>query len=246
MKWIHITCGILALAAGATALCAKKGSPLHRRSGTVFFAAMLVMSSTGALLAWLKPDRGSVVAGLLTFYLVCTAWLTVKRPVEQVRAWTAGLMLLATGLAVVGFGYGIEAMNSANGRVDGIPAPPLFMFGGVAALAALMDARLLWVGHIEGAHRLARHLWRMTYAMWIATMSAFLGQAKFFPMPIRKSGLLAVPVLLVAGMLVYWLVRVYWIRRRPACAPMMISGNTSPRKTSSRRRVDAAPAADVP
>ncbi|QSX79422.1 DUF2306 domain-containing protein [Agrilutibacter solisilvae] len=216
MKWIHIACGILALAAGFTALFATKGSPLHRRSGTVFFAVMLVMSSTGAVLAWLKPDRGSVVAGLLTFYLVSTAWLTVKRPVDRTRGVTAALMLLAMGLAAFGFAYGIEATQSANGRVDGIPAPPLFLFGAAALLAAAMDARLLWAGRIEGAHRLARHLWRMTYAMWIATTSAFLGEAKFFPMPIRKSGLLALPVLLVTGMLLFWLVRVYWKRRRVA------------------------------
>jgi uncharacterized membrane protein len=216
MKAIHITCGILALAAGATALCATKGSPLHRRSGQVFVAAMLVMTLTGAALAWLKPDRGSVVAGLLTFYLVSTATLTVKRPLAQVRGLTVGLMLLALVLAAVGFGFGFQALASANGRVDGIPAPPLFMFGIVALLAAAMDARMLWAGGIEGAHRLARHLWRMTYAMWMATTSAFLGQAKFFPLPVRESGLLAVPVLLVTAMLLYWLVRVYWRRRAPA------------------------------
>jgi hypothetical protein len=222
MKWIHITCGILALAAGATALCARKGSPLHRRSGQVFVAAMLVLSTTGAALAWLKPDRGSVIAGLLTFYLVCTAMLTVKRPLEQVRGATVALMGLALVLAGFGFAYGFQALASANGRVDGIPAPPLFMFGVVALLAAAMDARLLWAGGIEGAHRLARHLWRMTYAMWMATTSAFLGQAKFFPVEVRKSGLLAVPVLLVTAMLLFWLVRVYW-RRRALPAPAQAS-----------------------
>ena len=80
------------------------------------------------------------------------------------------------------------------------------MFGIVGLLGGLLDARLLWAGGIQGAHRLARHLWRMCFAMWIATASFFLGQARFFPEPIRKSGLLAIPVLLVAGLMFYWLV----------------------------------------
>jgi ABC-type nickel/cobalt efflux system permease component RcnA len=53
----------------------------------------------------------------------------------------------------------------------------------------------------------------MTSAFWVATASYFLGQAKFFPEPARKIGLLAVPALLVAGLGVYWLVRTLRGRR---------------------------------
>ena len=37
-----------------------------------------------------------------------------------------------------------------------------------------------------------------------------------FPEPIRKSGLLAIPVLIVAAFLLFWLVRVHWKRHRAA------------------------------
>jgi hypothetical protein len=90
------------------------------------------------------------------------------------------------------------------------------VFGAVGFLGALLDARMLWARSIEGAHRLVRHLWRMTFAMWIATASFFLGQAKLFPAPIRKSGLLAIPVALVVLFLLYWLVRMLWKRRSAA------------------------------
>lgn len=215
MKWIHIIAGLLALAAGAVALYAAKGSPLHRRSGAVFAGAMLVLTSTAVFMAtFLSPNRGNVVAGVLTFYLVSTSLLTVRRSVAQSRRLVAGFMLVAFAAGAYAVGLGIEAARSATGTVDRIPAAPLFMFAVVGLLAASLDARMLLAGHIEGAHRLARHLWRMGFAMWIATASFFLGQAKFFPAPIRQSGVLAIPVLLVAGALVYWLVRVLVKRRR--------------------------------
>jgi uncharacterized membrane protein len=214
MKMIHIIAGLLALLSGAVALYAAKGSPLHRKSGMVFVVAMLVMTSSAVTIAaFLRPNPVNVVAGLLTFYLVSTGLLTVRRPVERMRGLTAAFMLMAFGGSAYAFSLGIDAMNSPHGNVGGVPPQPLFMFGVVGLAGALLDARMLYAGAIKGAHRLARHLWRMTFAMWIAMLSAFLGQAKFFPESIRKSGLLVIPVLLVLALMVFWLVRVFWKRR---------------------------------
>ena len=217
MTWIHIVAGLLALASGALALYAAKGSTLHRKSGRAFVVAMLVMTSSAVVMAaFLRPNRVNAIAAVLTFYLVCTGMLTVRRQVAQMRGLMTGLMLLALAGGAYAFALGFEALNSVDGKVAGIPPQPLFMFGIVGLFAGALDARLLWAGSIEGAHRLARHLWRMCFAMWIATASFFLGQAKFFPEPIRKSGLLAIPVLLVAGLMFYWLVRVFRQRRSSA------------------------------
>lgn len=54
----------------------------------------------------------------------------------------------------------------------------------------------------------------MGFAMFMATGSFFLGQAKIFPEPIRKLPLLAVPVLLVVVTVLYWIVRVLFMKRR--------------------------------
>src|SRR5262245_28141961 len=77
----HITGGGTALVAGAVALVAPKGEPLHRMSGTVFFLAMLMMAGVGATVAPFLTDgqRTNTVAGVMTFYLVLTAWTTVRR-----------------------------------------------------------------------------------------------------------------------------------------------------------------------
>ena len=76
---LHILGGLLALVFGYIALSVTKGGALHRRVGMYFVYAMVVMSLSGALIATLKPDRGSMLAGSLTFYFVLTGVLAVIR-----------------------------------------------------------------------------------------------------------------------------------------------------------------------
>jgi hypothetical protein len=218
MKWIHIIAGLVSIVAGFIALYSAKGRARHRQSGVVFAYAMLVMTGTAVVMAtFFSPNRVNVVAGTLTFCLVSTSWLTVRRTVEQSRVLIAGFMAVFLATSVYAFSLGAEAVHSA-GAVDKIPAPPIFLFAIVGMLAAVGDARVLWAGHIEGVQRIARHLWRMTFAMWVATTSLFLGQAKMFPAPLRHLSLLAIPVLLVTFTLFYWLWRVLLRRRAPISA----------------------------
>jgi hypothetical protein len=48
----------------------------------------------------------------------------------------------------------------------------------------------------------------MSFALLIAALSFFIGQAKVIPKPIRIPGLLALPVLAVLLTMVYWLWRI--------------------------------------
>jgi len=213
---IHVTAGLLSITAGAVALWAVKGSPLHRRSGTVFFAAMLTMGLTGAILAALKPDRGTALAGVLVFYVTSTGVLAIRRTVEQSRGLLTSLMLLAFALSASEYALGFAARATPSGRIDGYPALFYFIFGTLTLLFALADARVLHRRALDGTQRLVRHIGRMGFAMWFATMSFFLGQAKVFPEPLRHAfGLRAIPVVLVLAVVIYWLVRTKWARSRP-------------------------------
>ena len=82
------------------------------------------------------------------------------------------------------------------------------MFGVVGLLGALGDFRVLRSGELRGGSRIARHLWRMTFALFIAALSFFIGQAQVIPEPIRIVPLLAMPVLAVLVTMLYWLWRV--------------------------------------
>jgi uncharacterized membrane protein len=205
---LHIIGGLTALTSGATALSATKGGKLHRKSGMIFVYAMLLMSTSGAVMAVLKPERISVVAGLLTFYLVTTALLTVRLPRRRSRWVDVCAILFALSLG------SLSIIFSVTGNTDG-SAPIGFIFGAVALLAALGDIRMLLTPKMEWTHRIARHLWRMCFALWIAAASFFLGQADEFPAALRIMPLLCTPVLLVMLLMFYWLVRVLFTPWRP-------------------------------
>ena len=75
---------------------------------------------------------------------------------------------------------------------------------------------------VTGAQRIARHLWRLCFALFIAAGSFFLGQPQVFPVSLRGSPLLILVSVAPLGFLLFWLVRV---RLRPtAKSPKSKSG----------------------
>ena len=205
---IHIGAGALGLLSGAAAVSAEKGARLHRAAGHVFFVWMLAMSASGAYLAYLKPDMLSVVVGVLTFYLVATAWATVRRGEGAVGAFDAVALIVALAAGAGGLVFGLEAAGSDTGLKDGFPAAIYFAFAAVALLSAALDISVILRGGIAGAQRIARHLWRMCFALFLAVSSFFLGQADMFPEPVREIYLLAIPVVAALLAMAFWLVRV--------------------------------------
>src|SRR3954463_11579671 len=79
MLIVHICVGTLSLLSGAAAMSFRKGSRWHRMAGNVFVFSMVIMGMAASYIAALKHDSGNVTAGLLTFYLMLTAWLTARR-----------------------------------------------------------------------------------------------------------------------------------------------------------------------
>ena len=212
----HIAGGCVGILSGAAAVCFRKGSPLHSLAGKLFVISMLVMSGIAAGVAPFLNQRVNVVAALATFYLVVTAWVAAKRKVRTVNAWDgAGLLCIA---AITGYAVYLQqlAANSASGTLDGSPPQAFYLFVLIGVFATLGDALLLWRGGITGMARIARHLWRMLVALFVAVGSLFLGQPQVFPEPLRQSdGLRAIPVLLVLLTLLYWLLR-FAIKRQRA------------------------------
>lgn len=215
---LHIGGGTVGLFSGTIAAFAKKGERLHRIAGTIFFVSMLVMAVFAALLAVVVPGQFSnFVGALLTFYLVVTAWLTVRRAPRtsggaEKLALVAILCLAAplTGLAIAG----------ATGALPQIRGPFLiaaFSTAMIAMIAAIGDATLVFTGGIGGAARVARHLWRMLTALTFAFGSAFTnGLPRLLPGPFRVPPIFFAPMLLPLGLLIFWMIRVRltgWIKR---------------------------------
>src|SRR5437763_16227761 len=114
---VHSLAGAVGLVSGAVALCSRKGGLLHRRCGMIFVYSMLAMSAIGAGLAairhrslhgkMLEPQKFSVVAGALTFYLVFTALSTVRRRQGQGFDWL-GAVATSVALAVAIFSIKVD------------------------------------------------------------------------------------------------------------------------------------------
>jgi uncharacterized membrane protein len=200
----HILAGISALVFGYVALYATKGATLHRRSGMLFVYAMVTMSLSGALMdAWKTGSISvNVVAGLLTFYFVTTGLLTVRRRAEESLWIDRAAVLFVLPVGVLAFTSGFEMLQ--RGRPEAIPC---FIFGIVGLLAATGDIRMLRARGIQGPRRIARHLWRMCFAMWVAAASFFWGPPRRVPEMIRIPALQAVAVLLPVAVMLYWLWR---------------------------------------
>jgi uncharacterized membrane protein len=213
MRWLHILAGLTGIVSGAVALYALKGGTLHRKSGMVFVYAMLFMAGSGAVIAALRTQRINVVAGVLTFYLVLTGLLTVRRRAAGFPWIDLGAMLVGVAGGLASAGFAVQAAGSPTGKLDGMSAAPGFLFAGVALLATLGDVRMMLAGGFQGARRLSRHLWRMCFALFIAVASFFLGQAQVFPTALRRSGLLAIPVLVVLVLMFFWMARVRFTQR---------------------------------
>lgn len=74
-------------------------------------------------------------------------------------------------------------------------------------------------GGLSGKKRLVRHLWRMSFALFIATGSFFLGQQQVFPAFLRGSVLLLVLRIMPLVLMVFWLLHVGFAKDKKTASP---------------------------
>ena len=211
---LHICGAVVGLLSGFMAMVFRKGSGLHGAAGNVFFVSMLSMSSAGAYMAaFIKPNNGNIMGGLLTFYLVATAWVTARRRERTVGIFDWSALLIALAIGTAGVTWGVQAAVSPSGLKDGYPPFLYFIFGSIALLFAASDVRMIVRGGVFGAQRIARHLWRMCLALLFATLSFYPSRAHLFPKWLNQTNLLYVPHVLLVGAMLFALYRVS-IRKR--------------------------------
>jgi len=213
---VHIAAGGLAIILGGVALVASKGATLHRRSGLLFVYAMLTMGISGSILALRQSlTNGNVMGGLVSAYFVVTALTSVRRPAVWTRPVNLAALVVAIAISLVNFAIGVKAVTLPERAINGVPFFMMFFMGTVLALAAAGDIRLMRLGTLQPARRIARHLWRMCFALFIAAGSFFSIRervARILPEPFTTPMMRALPILLVFVAMFYWL----WRVRSPA------------------------------
>jgi uncharacterized membrane protein len=224
---LHIGAGTLGILSGYAAVSVAKGERLHRAFGTVFVLAMLSVATLAVYLALFvppthsggAPTNASVSVGLLTIYLVATGWMAVRRKQGRTGLFERGALFVALIIAAALLIFGLLAARMPLAR----PASyvPYFVFASFAAVAAAFDVKVVLKGGISGAARIARHLWRMCFALFFAAAFFFLGQPQVMSAFVHGSPILFVPALAPLVLMVFWLARVRltsWFKNHPATA----------------------------
>jgi uncharacterized membrane protein len=221
---VHVSAGCLGILSGAAALSVRKGERLHRAFGTVFFLSMLTVSTLAVYLAIFAPPTAaggappsaSVSIGILTIYLVATAWMTVRRTEGSIGRFEKGALFVALSVTAALLIFGLHAASIPTARPGGYV--PYFIFASFAAFAAAGDLRLILRGGISGVRRIARHLWRMCFALFFAASFFFLGQQKVMPVYMHGSPLLLALGIAPLLVMIFWLIRVRftnWFKHDP-------------------------------
>jgi hypothetical protein len=216
--YLHIIGAAIALVAGYAALLAPKGKWLHRRAGMLFVYSIAAMG-VGAAVAGYAHDREAWSGGIIVLYFVITATTTVRRrPEDRNLPLDVMLMLVAIGFGVAKLVATVQVASLPGATSpEGTPAFMILLSALLLLIAAMGDARVLRHGPPRGNRRLARHLWRMGFAMFTVAGSFFLGQPRFIPEPLKPWPVRIILSVLPLVVMFYWLWRVR--RRRTSVLP---------------------------
>jgi uncharacterized membrane protein len=218
---VHILAGTVGLLSGTAAIVFRKGSPRHILAGKIFVAAMLTMAVGATYLAIVKHQPSNIGGGILTFYLIGTGWLTARRRDGETSRFDWLLFLIPLTLGILTWMNGIRIVRSGASSQDGVPVGMTFFMGSIMLLAAAGDLRMLARGGLFGAKRIARHLWRMCFGLFIASGSFFFGPSnrplrllsrvglgQHLPAALFSTALYMILTLLPLILLIFWLLRV--------------------------------------
>ncbi len=217
----HICAGTVGLLSGTAAMSFRKGSPRHVLAGKVFVVSMLTMAILAVYLAIVRHQPNNIGGGIITFYLIGTAWLTAQRRDGETSRFDWVVLLIPLALGILTWMNGLKIVRSGASSQNGVPVGMTFFMGSVMLLAGAGDVRMLLRGGVRGVQRIARHLWRMCFGLFIAAGSFFMGPSN---RPLRLlsavglgqhlspalfgTTLYLILTVLPLVMLIFWLVRV--------------------------------------
>jgi hypothetical protein len=199
----------------------RKGSSRHVLVGKIFVVSMLTMGVLAVYLAIVRHQPNNIGGGVLTVYLIGTGWLTARRRDGETNRFDWVVLLIPLTLGILTWMTGLKVVRSGASSQDGVPVGMTFFMGSVMLLAGAGDVRMLVRSGVFGAKRIARHLWRMCFGLFIAAGSFFLGPSnrplrllsavglgQNLPSALFSTNLYLILSTLPLVLLIFWLVRV--------------------------------------
>ena len=197
MLILHIVAGAFVLLCGLGALCSSKGQRLHRLSGNTFFLSMLLLGGTAMFL-----DDDPTMA-VLAIYFTTTAWAIVMRK-ENTTGWLEIVAMIAIAVVSASLFYNATTSTSLNPTYRSI----FYVYASIAGFAAILDVNMIIRGGLAGKHRLARHAWRICFALLGAVMSFTANTVEYWPDFINSWAL----VCLTIAVMFFWVIRILFTK----------------------------------
>jgi hypothetical protein len=223
LAFLHVAAGVVALATFWTAGFAKKGRPLHRRAGQVYFAAMAALIVVAVpMTAYVWSAAGLVTGAFLAYLLVIvtTSVWCAWRAIRDKRDWARYTgrvyralmwMNLASGVAIAFIGLAFaQSMQFV-----------VVAFSGIGLIGFVQMRRFLRAPPEDPRWWLREHL-NAQLGNGVATHIAFLAIGLPRLVPALANGtwvnIAWLAPLAVAALLGVWLTRKY-LPKRPALKP---------------------------
>jgi len=104
---------------------------------------------------------------------------------------------------------GLNAHDNPSQDTDATPVEAYFLFVFISLVAMCLDANHLRQKGVRGKHRLVRHIWRMSCALFFATATLFTGPgAILFPESVRGNLWMLVPQAVLIVVALSWICKV--------------------------------------
>ena len=216
LLWMHIIGGGAGIATGAIAIASRKGGKIHRTAGRVFFWVMLVCYVVAACVAPFLDDgqRPNTIAGVMALYLLLSGRAAAQKPEIKAGIFQVAGLVVAVTIAGAGALFMKMGADSPTGTIDGSPPEAFVVFMAAGLFAAAGEIPVLVRKALGGPARIARHLWRMCFSLFIASGSFFLGQMQVMPQWMRESAIPYAAALAPLAAMLVWLVLVRIPKRR--------------------------------
>ena len=175
IQYIHAPLGGIALLSGGISLVSKKGSPLHKKSGKVFFYSIL-LSAFSALVVSVLPNHKSLFLfsiGIFSSYFLISGILSLRYKRKAVRLSVDKIiayLICITGFVMVTYPIILYSKLNLILTVFGLAS---IVFG-LRDLSRLKNVKRLRKGWLK------LHLGKMTGG-YIAAVSAFFVVNQILP-----------------------------------------------------------------
>ena len=192
----HIATGTLSLVLGLYLVIAKKGTPIHKRTGKIYFFSMLFVSIVALPMSYLHPNYFLFLISIFTIYMLLTGIRYLdKKSTPDVKPLDWAYTIIISLFAVLFITFGISSIVKSN--LFGIV---FIVFGCIGLLFSYQD-RQNFKGHAKiKNYFLTTHLQRMTGSYVAATTAFLVVNNKILPSVVAW----LLPTIIMAPLIIKW------------------------------------------